>query len=318
MTAARPQVVAVCGPTASGKSEVADLLAQALGSEVVSADAMQVYRGMDIGTAKEPEGSRRVPLRLVDVTDPDRDYSAALYQRDARAVADGLIARGRMPVFCGGTGLYLKAALDEMDFPTGERGGAVRVRLQADLERLGPEKLYERLRAADPASAALIHPHNARRVVRALEMLAEGRSYAEQQGTWTEPRPHYEALWVLPDRPREELYRRIDARVDLMLAQGLVGEVRGLLASGLNPEGTAMQAIGYKEVADHLAGRCSLDEAVALVKRNTRRLAKRQLSWFRRDGRIWWLPASGRSAQEVADEVLRRIGLSSACEKERR
>ena len=287
--AATSPVIAVVGPTASGKSAVADLVAEALGSEVVSADAMQVYRGMDIGTAKTPVSERRVPLLLVDVADPTEPYSAALYQRDSRRAIDRLRAEGRVPVLCGGTGLYVRAALDEMEFPRGEVDGAARQRYQDLAGKLGPEGVHALLAERDPESAALIHPHNVRRVVRALEMLDEGVSYARQSAGFSEPREHYPSLQFALTIDRARLYARIDARVDAMMRAGLLDEVRGLMDAGAADALTSRQAIGYKELIDALEGRCTIGEAVDLIKLRSRRYAKRQLSWFRRDPRITWL-----------------------------
>ena len=301
--AATSPVIAVVGPTASGKSAVADLVAEALGSEVVSADAMQVYRGMDIGTAKTPVSERRVPLLLVDVADPTEPYSAALYQRDSRRAIDRLRAEGRVPVLCGGTGLYVRAALDEMEFPRGEVDGAARQRYQDLAGKLGPEGVHALLAERDPESAALIHPHNVRRVVRALEMLDEGVSYARQSAGFSKPREHYPSLQFALTMDRARLYARIDARVDAMFEAGLVSEVEGLLDLGFRDGITAPQAIGYKEVVAALDGQTTMDEARERIKQATRRYAKRQRTWFRKDARIAWLDADGADARELADEA---------------
>lgn len=302
--AATSPVIAVVGPTASGKSAVADLVAEALGSEVVSADAMQVYRGMDIGTAKTPVSERRVPLLLVDVADPTEPYSAALYQRDARRAIDRLRAEGRVPVLCGGTGLYVRAALDEMEFPRGEVDGAARQRYQDLAGKLGPEGVHALLAERDPESAALIHPHNVRRVVRALEMLDEGVSYARQSAGFSEPREHYPSLQFALTMDRARLYARIDARVDAMMRAGLLDEVRGLMDAGAADALTSRQAIGYKELIDALEGRCTIGEAVDLIKLRSRRYAKRQLSWFRRDPRITWLDVDVLDADGAARLIV--------------
>lgn len=305
--AATSPVIAVVGPTASGKSAVADLVAEALGSEVVSADAMQVYRGMDIGTAKTPVSERRVPLLLVDVADPTEPYSAALYQRDSRREIDRLRAEGRVPVLCGGTGLYVRAALDEMEFPRGEVDGAARQRYQDLAGKLGPEGVHALLAERDPESAALIHPHNVRRVVRALEMLDEGVSYARQSAGFSKPREHYPSLQFALTMDRARLYARIDARVDAMMRAGLLDEVRGLMDAGAADALTSRQAIGYKELIDALEGRCTIGEAVDLIKLRSRRYAKRQLSWFRRDPRITWLDMdvldAGGAARLIVDAL---------------
>lgn len=301
-------VIAVVGPTASGKSSVADLVAEALGSEVVSADAMQVYRGMDIGTAKTPVSERRVPLLLVDVADPSEPYSAALYQRDSRREIDRLRAEGRVPVLCGGTGLYVRAALDEMEFPRGEVDGVARQRYQDLAGKLGPEGLHALLAERDPESAALIHPHNVRRVVRALEMLDEGVSYARQSAGFSKPREHYPSLQFALTMDRARLYARIDARVDSMMRAGLLDEVRGLMDAGAADALTSRQAIGYKELIDALEGRCTIGEAVDLIKLRSRRYAKRQLSWFRRDPRITWLDMDVLDADGAARLIVDELG----------
>lgn len=306
--AATSPVIAVVGPTASGKSAVADLVAEALGSEVVSADAMQVYRGMDIGTAKTPVSERRVPLLLVDVADPTEPYSAALYQRDSRRAIDRLRAEGRVPVLCGGTGLYVRAALDEMEFPHGEVDGTARQRYQDLAGKLGPEGVHSLLAERDPESAALIHPHNVRRVVRALEMLDEGVSYARQSAGFSEPREHYPSLQFALTMDRARLYARIDARVDAMMRAGLLDEVRGLMDAGAADALTSRQAIGYKELIDALEGRCTIGEAVDLIKLRSRRYAKRQLSWFRRDPRITWLDMDVLDADGAARLIVDALG----------
>ena len=305
--AATSPVIAVVGPTASGKSAVADLVAEALGSEVISADAMQVYRGMDIGTAKTPVSERRVPLLLVDVADPTEPYSAALFQRDSRREIDRLRAEGRVPVLCGGTGLYVRAALDEMEFPRGEVDGVARQRYQDLAGKLGPEGVHALLAERDPESASLIHPHNVRRVVRALEMLDEGVSYARQSAGFSKPREHYPSLQFALTMDRARLYARIDARVDAMMRAGLLDEVRGLMDAGAADALTSRQAIGYKELIDALEGRCTIGEAVDLIKLRSRRYAKRQLSWFRRDPRITWLDMdvldAGGAARLIVDAL---------------
>ena len=299
--------VAIVGPTAVGKSDVADRLAARLSSEVLSCDAMQIYRCMDIGTAKMMPEECSVPLRLVDIVDPGVAYSAALYQSDARAHIERLHGEHRLPVFCGGTGLYLKAALDEMDFPSGELEDERRAGYQELAERFGEDALHALLAERDPESAAVIHPHNVRRVIRALEMHDDGVSYAQQKSKFSVPRERYHALWFGLTRSREVLYERINLRVDLMFEQGLVDEVRGLLDQGLGDALTSMQAIGYKEIIDALRGAITMDEARELIKMRSRRYAKRQLSWFKRDDRIVWFDMDEFTIDEVVEDIYRRI-----------
>ena len=300
----RGPVVCIVGPTASGKSALADLVAQRLGSSVVSVDAMQVYRGMDVGTAKTPPSERRVPLLMVDVVDPLQNYSVRLFQRDARACVDGLLDDGLVPVLCGGTGLYLNAVIDEMEFPSGERGDEKRSHYERLASERGPEALHELLADRDPESALIIHPNNVRRVVRALEMLDEGVSYAKHHEGLHRRAARYDArLWGLT-MARERLYERIDARVDQMMDDGLLDEVRALAKAGLTAQVSAGQAIGYKELLGYLDGETTLEEAIELIKRRSRRYAKRQLSWFRHDGRVRWLDLDALSLDAAAEVVL--------------
>ena len=305
-------VACVCGPTASGKSAVADLVAASLGCPVVSVDAMQVYRSMDIGTAKTPPSKRGAELLMVDVADFDKPYSVALFQRDARACVDGSLARHGCAVLCGGTGLYLDAVIDEMDFPAGDTASASRARYEALAGEQGPQALWELLRRRDPKSAEAVHPHNVRRVVRALELADQGASYAERTRHLKRRDPHYDAaIWALVPE-REALYARIDARVDEMFSQGLVDEVAALADAGIRDSATASQAIGYKEVLAALDGLCTLDEARESIKRSTRRYAKRQLSWIRRDGRATVVPMGETSPEQAAALIADQIRRSQA------
>lgn len=297
-------LVCIVGPTASGKSELAEDVAVALGTSVISVDAMQVYRGMDVGTAKVPVAERRCPLEMVDVADVSEDYSVRMFQDQARACVDAAVSAGRVPVLCGGSGLYLDAVIDEMEFPAGSAGGDSRRRYETIAAERGPAALHGLLRSRDPESAARIHPNNVRRVVRALELSDEGVSYARQhEGLRSRP-SHYDArIWGLA-MGRDRLYARIDSRVDGMFAGGLVDEARGLSARGLGDALTSKQAIGYREALDTLAGRLSTDEARELTKRRTRRYAKRQISWLKRDGRVRWLDMDVLTTVEAARRVL--------------
>lgn len=298
------QVIAVVGPTASGKSSLAERLAAKLGGDIVSVDAMQVYRGMDIGTAKSYPSNPQVGLHMVDVADVRQDYSVSLFQRDARACIDELLRNGRWPILCGGTGLYLDAVIDEMGFPSGETNGSVRAHYEAVAREQGAEALHGVLCARDARAAELIHPNNVRRVVRALEMLDEGVSYADQNATLKTRRPYYDTRLYAITMDRTRLYRRIDQRVDVMFEQGLVDEVKRLLAEGLRESTTARQAIGYKEVIEALDGSMTMDEARDTIKARTRRYAKRQLSWLRRDGRARWLDYDTMDEDEALRVVL--------------
>ncbi len=302
------QVIAITGPTASGKSALADEVALRIGTDVISADAMQVYRGMDIGTAKTPMAQRAVPLQLVDIVDPDQAYSAALYQRDARDLIDNHIEKGKLAILCGGTGLYIQAALEDMRFPQGEVDDARRTRYNDMAESLGAAGIYQLLVERDPLSAEQIHPNNVRRVIRALEMTDEGVSYAQQRSGFAQPTPVYSSLTFALTMDRGALYERIDRRVDAMMNQGLVDEVSALIEHGMSDALTSRQAIGYKEIIDALSGLTSMEEAVALIKQRSRRYAKRQLSWCRRNPRTIWIDMDAYSLDQAASFIVERIG----------
>lgn len=305
------RVIAVVGPTASGKSALAEGIALARGGEIVSADSMQVYRGMDIGTAKQPQGERAVPYHCLDLVDPGEPFSAALYQRCSRDAIDSILACGRTPVVVGGTGLYLRAALDDLDFPPGEQAdNHGREQYEAIAEVEGAEALWRMLDERDPASAALLHPNNVRRVVRALEMLDEGTRYADQAAGFARRESVYPTRFLGLTMEREALYRRIDDRVDAMLAAGLLGEVEGLLSAGLRDALTAAQAIGYKELVGVIEGERPLEEAVEEIKRSSRRYAKRQLTWFRADSRVQWLDVTGLSPAAALEAALDTLDLA--------
>lgn len=302
--ARRGRVIAIVGPTAVGKTVFAEEIAARLAGEIVSADSMQVYRGMDIGTAKPPVGDRRVPYHCLDLVDPGQPYSAALFQRDARAAMDGIIARGHVPFLCGGSGLYVRAAVDDMHFPEGEALSAERERIDALARGLTPQELHARLDSVDPASAAVIHPANVRRVVRALEMAERGVSYASVLPGFRRRESVYDTVFVGLTMDRADLYERIGARVDAMVASGLVEEVRALLDRGYRTALTASQAIGYKEIVPVLEGKADLPTAVDAIKQATRRYAKRQLTWFRADPRVTWLDVKHPSPASAVERAL--------------
>lgn len=301
-------VIAVVGPTASGKSAVAQAVALALGGEVVSADSMQVYRGMDIGTGKLVPGERLVPHHCLDLADPGEAFSAALFQDHARRAFAAIEGRGQRSVLAGGTGFYVRAALDDYRFPAGEQvGNPVRERWQRYVEDHGARATWERLREQDPASAEAIHPNNVVRVVRALELLEEGTSYARQKEALASVGPWAPAVWVGLAVDPQRLAARIEARVDAMFDAGLVDEVKGLLNQGFGQALTAASAIGYKEVVAALSGECTLQEAREAIKAATRRYAKRQRTWFRSDGRIRWFDADAADDPCGFEELARRI-----------
>ncbi|MBN1192533.1 MAG: tRNA (adenosine(37)-N6)-dimethylallyltransferase MiaA [Coriobacteriia bacterium] len=315
MTTPRP--IAIVGPTAVGKSTVADLIAHKLHGEIISADSMQVYRGMDIGTAKTPAAQRLVPHHCIDLVDPGEAYSAALFQRHARTAVADISSRGLRAIVAGGTGLYVRAALDEFEFPAGDLSSENRLALELRAAEKGPLALHAQLAEADPAAAARIHPHNVRRTIRALEMLAEGKSYGDQSADFAQRKSHYPGttfFGLTMDRPA--LYSRIDSRVEAMLDEGLLDEVAGLLAAGYRDALTAMQAIGYKELVPVVEGVTPLAEAVESVKRSSRRYAKRQLTWFRADPRIAWLDVTDLSPETASAAVIDLLESSGDTDRE--
>ena len=291
------------GPTATGKSALAVTLALELGGEVVNADAMQLYRGMDIGTAKVTAEERRgVPHHLLDVLDVTETASVAAYQRDARAVIERLLAEGKVPVLTGGSGLYVQAVLDDLRFPGTDP--EVRARLAAEAERVGPAVLHERLSGLDPVAAEAILPSNTRRIVRALEVIEiTGQPFS---ATMPKPGPaRYETVMIGIDRDVEELDQRVETRVDRMFEAGLVDEVRELVGHGLREGKTASRALGYQQVLEALDAGGDFAAAAAATKQATRRFVRRQRSWFRRDGRVHWFSGND---HDVAERVLSVVG----------
>jgi tRNA dimethylallyltransferase len=294
-------VIAVVGATATGKSGLAVALARALGGEVVNADSMQLYQGMDIGTAKEPAAARQgVPHHLLDIWPVTRTANVADYQKLARAAIDDIIARGRIPVLVGGSGLYIRAALDDLDFPRTD--GVTRSRLEAELAGVGAAVLHARLARLDPAAAGAILPTNGRRIVRALEVIElTGRPFTASMPTYDQGRPAVQLGLTLP---RPQVDERIAARVDRMWHAGFEAEVRVLVHEGLRDGKTAGRALGYQQMLRHLDGELTLAEARDETVKATRRFARRQESWFRRDPRVHWLDAS-QPAPTLLAEALR-------------
>jgi tRNA dimethylallyltransferase len=286
---ALPPVVAVVGPTATGKTGLAVELARRLGGEVVNADSMQLYRSMDIGTAKPDEAERGgIPHHLLDRWHVRQPASVAEYRDRARAAIDRLRAAGTVPLLVGGSGLYVRAVLDELDFPGTDT--AIRARLERELAEVGPAQLHERLAGLDPAAAATVLPSNGRRIVRALEVIElTGGPFRAQL---PEPRPHYPAVVVGLDREPAELDARIAQRVDRMWAAGFVEEVAALAADGLREGPTASRALGYAQVLAQFDGTLTPEEARERTVVTTRRFVRRQRSWFRRDPALTWFDAA--------------------------
>ena len=279
------KIVVVAGPTATGKTRLGIELARALGGEIVSADSMQVYRGMDIGTAKADAAERAAaPHHMLDVCEPSENYSVARYAEEAGRVCEELLARGRTPIVVGGTGLYIDALIDGRDFAEFEGDRALRNELSALYDAEGGETLLRMLGEFDPERAAKLHPGDKRRIVRAIEIyrLSGETATAHDLATRQRPKRFDAARIVLNYRDRADLYAQIDRRVEEMVSAGLFEEVAGLLEGGLSADCTAMQAIGYKEAALYLRGELTRDEAVALIQQGSRRYAKRQITWFGR------------------------------------
>ncbi len=303
-------MVFLVGPTGVGKSRAAVRLASPLGAEIVSADSMLVYRGMDIATAKlTPEERLDVPHHLIDVVQPTDPFSVGMYRRLATAAIEDIHKRGKLPLVCGGTGLYVRSLLDGL-FEGPEADWELRGRLQEEAERSGSETLHARLREVDPLAAARISPKDLRRIVRALEVHEKTQHpISDFQIQWRERQctSHLFGLTM----SREALYARVEERVEEMFERGLVEETRRLLEQGLRYNRTAMQAIGYKEVIGFLEGEYSLEEAKRLLKRNTRHYAKRQLTWFRKDDRILWYNVDDYETTEQLHkelfEAIRRV-----------
>jgi len=284
------RVIVLSGPTASGKTALGVLLARQLGGEVVSADSMQIYRRMDVGTAKPTaEEMCGVVHHMIDVAEPEEDYSVARYVEEAAACVEDILARGRLPILVGGTGLYIDSLLSGRTFAGGPVDPALRQELSERYDEIGAKGLLGELRKVDPERAEKLHPADKKRIVRALEVyILTGKTITQHDAETRAVPPRYDAVRIALDyADRAALYDRIDRRVDGMLERGLVDEVRALLDSGVPRDCTAMQAIGYKEIVRALDGACSLDEAAEDIRRESRRYAKRQLTWLRRGDYHW-------------------------------
>lgn len=285
------KLIVVCGPTASGKTALSIGLAKRFSGEVVSADSMQIYRGMDIGTAKVTKAEmQNIPHHMIDIADPSEDYSVSRYVEEADAAVRGILSRGRLPIVAGGTNLYIDSLIAGLDFAEKAEDAALRESLNKQYDDMGGEAMLEHLRGFDPERAAKLHPADKRRIVRAVEIYILTGETITRHDEETKKRPkRYDAVKIaLTFADRAVLYDRINARVDKMVSDGLFDEVKGLLDSGLSPESTSMQAIGYKEPAAYFRGEMSKDETIELIKLSSRRYAKRQLTWLRRDDSIHW------------------------------
>lgn len=308
-------LIVLTGPTASGKTALSIELAKAIGGEIISADSMQVYRQMDIGTAKiRPEEMEGIPHYLVDVLEPDDPFNVVVFQQMAKAAMKKIRENGHIPIIVGGTGFYIQAILNDIDFKENEDDG-----YRSHLEAMaasdgGPERLYEMLKEVDPESAEKIHCHNTKRVIRALEYFHQtGQKISEHNEQESRKESPYNFAYFVLNRPREVLYERIDQRVDQMMEEGLVQEVRKLKDRGYDRSLVSMQGLGYKEILAYFDGELSLEEAVYILKRDTRHFAKRQLTWFKRERDVLWLDQSKYDSRGaiLADmiHILRQKGI---------
>lgn len=305
----KDKLVVLVGPTAVGKTKLSIELAKHFNGEIVNGDAFQIYRGMDIGTAKvSVEEAGGVPHHLVDIRDPGDNYSAAEYQRDARRAIHGIIERRKLPILVGGTGFYVKAAVYDYHFSANGSDPAYRAELEEFVDREGATALHAKLQAVDPSSAAKIHPNNTVRVIRALEVFHEtGKPFSLQQPD-EKPLPIFDTAFIGLTMSRNLLYQRIDSRVDQMISEGLLDEVQLLYSRGLKDE-QALQAIGYKEFFPYFENKCSLEQAVERLKQNSRHYAKRQFTWFQGQMDVQWFDMSSALDQfnEKAGEIIHFI-----------
>lgn len=304
-------LIILTGPTAVGKTKASIGLAKAVDGEIISADSMQVYRHMDIGSAKiKPEEMEGIPHHLIDVLEPDDEFHVVKFQQLAKKAMREIWERGHIPIVTGGTGFYIQALLYDIDFDENEKEDACRKELEAYAKEHGAEALHEKLAFVDPASAEMIHPNNIKRVIRALEFYEQtGKRISEHNETQRQREsPYAFAYFVLTD-DRAHLYERINRRVDQMIEEGLVNEVQALKDKGYTKQLVSMQGLGYKEILDYLDGNCTLEEAIYTIKRDTRHFAKRQLTWFKRERDVIWInkQSFGYDAEQILDEMLSKL-----------
>ena len=299
-------LIVIGGPTACGKTGFSIKLAKEIGGEIISADSMQVYRYMDIGTAKvTPEEADGVPHYLIDEFDPDEEYNVMLFQQKAKAYMEQIWEKGKVPILVGGTGFYINALLYDNDFTETENDTSYREECYKLAQEQGPEVLFERLKEVDPEYAEIMHANNVKRVTRALEYhYLTGQKFSEHNAEQKEKETPYDAAVIILNMDREKLYERIELRIDIMMQEGLLEEVKGLLDRGYTPDLVSMQGIGYKEFIPYFNGECTLEDAVTQLKTNTRRFAKRQLTWFRRQIEGLWVDLSKSTGEEAMADVL--------------
>lgn len=300
-------LIILAGPTAVGKTELSLKLARRLNTEIVSADSMQIYKYMDIGTAKpSPEERKAVPHHLLDLVEPDQEFSVADYKAYFEATVASLYQRGKIPLVTGGTGLYIRACIQAFDLGPGKPDPDLRRELNEQAERFGVNYLHQRLRESDPEAASKIHPNDRRRLIRALEVFINTGVPISSLQKNRSIRFKYKLIYIFLNRERNELYDRIEKRVERMIADGLIDEVRSLLERGYSPDLKPMQSLGYKQINLFLQGKLTLEEAIASIKQETRRYAKRQLTWFRKEPIDYHFNVSGNS-EEFFGDILNYI-----------
>lgn len=305
----REQILALVGPTAVGKTKLSLRLAQDLKGEIISADSMQIYKGMDIGTAKASREERDlVSHHLIDIVDPDEEFSVADFQEEVDELIPKIDQQGKLPMLVGGTGLYVKSVIEGFIFPDMEKDWDLRNRLEEEAEEKGTEYVHDKLKEIDPKLADKLHPNDLRRVIRGIEVYRQtGKTSTHFKEKAKERPPRYDAVKIGLFREREKLYDRINKRVDQMIDQGLIEEVRSLYQQGYDLELTSMQALGYKQLINHFEGEYDLEEAIRLIKRDTRHFAKRQLTWFKRDDDIKWFDVGEYEFEELVTAVKSEI-----------
>ena len=298
------KIIVIAGPTACGKTEYAIRVAEETGGEIVSCDSMQIYKYMSIGSAKPtPEEQKRAKHWLVDEIDPREEFSVKEYRDLAKKYINDILERGKLPIICGGTGLYLNSLLYDMDFSDADKDEEFRQTLMDEAEVFGPEYVHKKLEAADPVKASKIHPNNVKKVIRALEGVSFGSGIGDFSSLHKKTKD-YDVILIGITRDREEHYDRINRRVDIMVEEGLFGEVEDLLEIGLREEDISMKGIGYKEVIAFFDGIYTEEEAIDKIKQNTRHLAKRQLTWFRRYKDMHWFNISELGEEKTLEEIL--------------
>ncbi|HHW02759.1 MAG TPA: tRNA (adenosine(37)-N6)-dimethylallyltransferase MiaA [Thermoanaerobacterales bacterium] len=302
-------LLVIVGPTAVGKTEIAIEVARKLNAEIISADSMQIYKYMDIGTAKPSRAEQRgIRHHMIDILNPDQDFSVADFQSMVKQCIEDIVSRHKLPLLSGGTGLYVNAVCYNYTFSEFEKDEALREQLRNQALKYGNEFLYDKLEKLDPDAARKIHPNNLRRIIRALEVcIKTGCTFSSYEEKTKKQKSLYDLFMFGLTRPRDELYRRINERVQQMIKKGLVEEVKRLLDMGYSRDLNAMQGLGYRQIIDYLDGKITLEEAIYLISRDTRRYAKRQYTWFLRDKNIVWMDVSREGMKKVVENIIKAV-----------